>query len=171
MGEITPGYASVGEDCLSRMRDLLPTTRFLYLLRDPVDRLWSHASMHATRTKQAPDAVLRSVLDGGEAHIARMGDYIGAIGRIRAVVPEERFMVEFCEAMFAGPGLGRINAFLGIAQRAGPAEVVNESAAQEMDETLRPRVADFLRDQYEWVAQHMGPLPQRWQDNLQRAST
>jgi len=61
--------------------------------------------MHATRTKQAPDAVLRSVLDGGEAHIARMGDYIGAIGRIRAVVPEERFMVEFCEAMFAGPGL------------------------------------------------------------------
>ncbi|MCA1776401.1 MAG: sulfotransferase [Loktanella sp.] len=171
VGEITPGYAGIGPDRLARMRDLLPTTRFIYLLRDPVDRLWSHVNMHANRTKQTPDAVLRSVLDGGERHIARMGDYITVIERLQSVIPEDRLLIGFCEEMFAGPGLERINTFLGISQRPGPDEAVNESAAQEMDETLRPRVADYLRDQYHWTAQHMGPLPQRWQDNLRRAST
>lgn len=170
VGELTPGYAALAPERLARMRDVLPTTRFLYLLRDPIDRLWSHVRMHAARAGRRAEGVLRDVLDGKEPHIARMGDYRGTVTRLRDVVPGARFLCIFSEAMFAGPGLRQISDFLGIAYRAGPDEKVNESPAAEMDETLRPRVADYLRDQYEWVAQTMGPLPPRWQDNLQRAS-
>ena len=48
--DITPAYALLSEDCFRRMAAMNGgDTRFVMVLRDPIDRLWSNISMTAAR--------------------------------------------------------------------------------------------------------------------------
>jgi hypothetical protein len=44
-GEITPAYAMLSEDAVQYIHKIMPNTRLIYLLRNPIDRAWSHALM------------------------------------------------------------------------------------------------------------------------------
>jgi len=44
-GEATPSYLLDGEMCAQRMKVLAPNARLLIILRDPVERCWSHHRM------------------------------------------------------------------------------------------------------------------------------
>jgi hypothetical protein len=45
-GDCTPEYALLGRKVVAAIYDQMPETRFLYTIRDPIDRLWSQALMH-----------------------------------------------------------------------------------------------------------------------------
>ncbi len=44
-GEVTPGYARLPEDKVREIHALMPQIKIIYLLRNPVDRVWSQAAM------------------------------------------------------------------------------------------------------------------------------
>ena len=178
VADITPNYATLSDEDLARMRDLSPTSKFIYLIRDPLDRLWSHIRMQARRQRQEHEQyekksnnILYRILNRDqEQHILARGDYPKIIRKLRRVIPEGRLLIQFAEDMFTTEGLARVCAFLGIA----PVKPAIERAANEgpevvMLDKLRPRALGLLNEHYEWVARNVGPLPQRWQDNLARA--
>ncbi|MGJ8588066.1 MAG: sulfotransferase [Yoonia sp.] len=178
IGDITPNYATLSDDALARMRDLSPNTKFLYLIRDPLDRLWSHIRMQARRQRQEHEVyerksnnILYRILNRGhEQHILERGDYPKVIRKLRRVIPEGRLLIQFAEDLFTAEGLARLCAFLGIKQVAPiVARPANEGPEVVMLDKLRPRALGLLNEHYEWVARNVGPLPQRWQDNLARA--
>jgi hypothetical protein len=178
VGDITPNYAMLSDDDLARMRDLSPTTKFLYLIRDPLDRLWSHIRMQARRQRQAHEQyekksnniLYRMLNRGQETHILARGDYPKVIRKLRRVIPEGRLLVQFTEDLFTVEGLAKVCAFLGIKPvSAAVARPANEGPEVLMLDKLRPRALGLLNEHYEWVARNVGPLPQRWQDNLARA--
>ena len=178
VADITPNYATLSDDDLERMRDLSPDTKFLYLIRDPLDRLWSHIRMQARRQRQpheqyakkANNILYRILYRGQETHILARGDYPGIIRKLRRVIPEGRLLVQFAEDLFTPLGLGQLCAFLGIKQvKPALARAANEGPDVAMLDRLRPRALGLLNEHYEWVARNVGPLPQRWQDNLARA--
>ncbi len=90
-------------------------------MRDPVDRLWSHVRMQATRQRQPGEQVpikakriLNRVVNRGlETHIPERGDYVGAIARLTAAVPADRLLVTFAEQMRTEAGLRRPVRFPG----------------------------------------------------------
>jgi len=45
-GEVTPAYAWLAESQVARIRDLMPSAKLIYTLRNPVERSWSQASMY-----------------------------------------------------------------------------------------------------------------------------
>ncbi|MEL6685731.1 MAG: sulfotransferase [Pseudomonadota bacterium] len=177
IGDITPNYATLSDDELVRMRDLSPNTKFLYLIRDPLDRLWSHIRMQARRQRQEHEQyakksnnILYRILNRGqETHILERGDYPKIIRKLRRVIPEGRLLIQFAEDLLTPEGLARVCGFLGITpvkpDLPGP---VHEGPEVVMLDKLRPRALGLLNEQYEWVARNVGPLPQRWQDNLAR---
>lgn len=178
VGDITPNYATLSDDALARMRDLSPNTKFLYLIRDPLDRLWSHIRMQARRQRQDHEVyekksnnILYRILNRGhEQHILERGDYPKVIRKLRRVIPEGRLLIQFAEDLFTAEGLARLCAFLGIKQvEPTVARPANEGPEVVMLDKLRPRALGMLNEHYEWVARNVGPLPQRWQDNLARA--
>jgi len=180
IGDMTPGYGLVDENMLRRMARLQSPAKFIYLVRDPVERLWSHVRMQAKRFLQPDETVEqkakrilnRTVKKGMETHIPARGDYRGTIMRLRATLPAENILVEFTEALFSEAGLRRICAFLGIAfQSADVAETVHAGEKVEMNAGQKAASAHFLRHQYEWVADNVGPLPNEWQANLAKALT
>jgi len=44
-GDIMPGYSKLGDDEVKRAKSLLPDTRIILCVRDPVARLWSQINM------------------------------------------------------------------------------------------------------------------------------
>lgn len=48
-GDITPSYALVAEQTIETIAGLYPDASVFFLIRDPVDRAWSHARMDAER--------------------------------------------------------------------------------------------------------------------------
>ena len=178
VADITPNYATLSDDDLARMRDLSPNTKFLYLIRDPLDRLWSHIRMQARRqcqehevyAKKSNNILYRILNRGHETHILERGDYPKIIRKLRRVIPEGRLLIQFAEDLFTPQGLGRLCAFLGIKQvKPIAARPANEGPEVAMLDKLRPRALGLLNEHYDWVARNVGPLPQRWQDNLARA--
>lgn len=177
VADMTPNYALADEATLVRMRDLSPTTKFIYLMRDPIDRLWSHIRMQAHRfrqdgevyAKKANNILWRVVNAGEETHLHARGNYAATVTRLRNVIPEGRLFLGFAETLFTEKGVKTLTSFLGIANKPYNLDRIHAGEQVAMRAELRPKIADFLRDQYAFVASNIAPLPDHWQQNLQRA--
>lgn len=53
-GEVTPGYDTLPDAAVARIRELMPNLKIIYLLRDPIDRIWSALAMHADKHGWGP---------------------------------------------------------------------------------------------------------------------
>lgn len=171
VGDITPGYALLSEETLREMAGLHGDVRFVYVMRDPVARLWSHVRMVARRRargdlRRQAGRILDAVLLGGEPQIADRGDYRGTVGRLRAAVAPEKLFLCTYEELFDGATLARLCAFLGIAERQGRPARVNAGARIDMTAVQKQRAAAWLRPQYDFVAASMGAMPPAWQAGL-----
>lgn len=178
VADITPAYALLPETRLRAMAGLSPGARFVYLLRDPVARLWSHVRMLARRESDATGfeaaagRIMDSVLDGAPSGAAERGDYAGSLTRLRAAVEPSRLLVMFQEEMTSLPGLARLCGFLGIAPEPGDfGKRVHEGAPLALPEAQRARAAAFLRPQYDYVSRLFPDLPESWTQNMGSART
>lgn len=179
VADMTPSYSLLPVAVLRRMAALAPVTRFVYLVRDPLSRLWSHVRMIAQRRPgpaeelgRRANAILRRILeDGREQHVVMRGDYPAAHARLSKAVPAEGLRIEYYERLFTEEGQRDMAQFLGIGYH--PAETgrrVHEGMQVAMQDDLAVRAARFLKGHYDWAARTLGPLPQAWQDNLALAS-
>lgn len=174
VGDITPAYAELSPDRLGRMATLAPDVRFVYLLRDPVSRFWSHVRMVAARSRagQADLAaesarVLDRVLQGEPSEIALRSDYAGALARLTAAVAPGRLLVLFMEHLISAPGVARLCDFLGIRRHpADTAARVHEGARLDMTPGQAARLRAWLAPQYDHVARAFPDLPDTWRANM-----
>lgn len=124
-GEASPLYLSFGS-APARVREALPGVRLVALLRNPIDRAWSHYRMAVRRglETQPFEACVRAQAAGGEPPLDPTDpqrDYLafGAYGRaFRAWLrrfPRRRIHVEFAEELARDPAgvLRRVAAFVG----------------------------------------------------------
>lgn len=170
VADMTPAYALLSEDRLRRMTRIAPDVRFLYLVRDPVERVWSHVRMIAAG-RAAKDGnhegraahVLSRVLRGKESEIEARGDYATAIAKLARAVDPRRLMVAVTEEMFTAAGLSRIMAFLGLATPDTDfSRRIHESAAGELPAEARAEARAWLSAQYDFVADWLGRRPAGW---------
>ncbi|MEM9975837.1 MAG: sulfotransferase [Pseudomonadota bacterium] len=173
VGDVTPAYALLSRERLAQMAAMAPDVRFVYLLRDPVDRLWSHVRMMAVRrapdrvlTRARADTIFRRTLAGKEDQIEIRCDYRRALDALFAAVAPSRRHLSYYEDLFEGPGLSQICTFLGIAPIPAPQEVVHGGQTLEMRPEQRAEARVWLDAQYEHVGRVMGQLHPRWQPTL-----
>ncbi len=177
--DMTPAYALLSQDTFARMAALGPRALFVYLVRDPLARLWSHVRMQAERQMQPGETLTRKanrilwrILERGqETHVLERGDYPATVARLRAAVPEGRLRVEYCERLYTGEGQRDMADFLGIGYHPADGEAkAHEGPRAEIRDDLAAAAVRFLRDHYDWASLTLGPLPKAWQDNLALAS-
>jgi len=113
VGEATPLYLC-DPAAPGRIRRTLPQARFIVLLRDPVDRAWSHYRMARAKGHVAED--LGTLIDRRDANIVGRCHYAAQLDRWFALFPRERFLILFFEQVMAQPhaALARIAAWLGV---------------------------------------------------------
>ncbi len=174
VADITPAYALLPEDRLRQMAGMAPDVRVLYVMRDPVSRLWSHVRMLASRAAEGADrvpdrafALLDRILAGETSGATERGDYIAALTKLWAAVDPKRLLVMFQEEMLTGAGLARLCAFLGIAPATADfGSRVHAGPALALSDSQRNRARALLRPQYEFVARHYPDLPGAWRRNM-----
>jgi Sulfotransferase family len=164
MGDFTPAYALMSEPKLKDLAAFAPDTRAIYLIRDPVARLWSHIRMVAASAAWALlDRIMHGDRTGECGAITQRGDYAAVLPKLKRAFDPSRLLVMFYEDMLTQPGFARICAFLGIAAR--PADLNRKvHAGKPLTLTAADRLAAarFLRPQYEFVAQMFPALPAAW---------
>lgn len=171
--DITPCYSLLSEGCFERMAGMSSDVRFVFLMRDPVERLWSHVRMIAKRrSKTGRDIERRAgriferALSGGETHITDRGDYIRTLDRITAAIDPRKLFTAFYEELFSAETLDKLCAFLGISPRAGLlTERVHAGVPVAMTSDQRSQAVRYLRPQYDYVAARYGRLPREWEAN------
>lgn len=170
VGDITPAYALLSEARLKMMAALAPVTRFVYVLRDPVDRLWSNIRMMAG-WKGGSDAEVAEranwIFDrwtrGEEQAVSARCDYAGALDRLSSAVPEQDRLIAFYDDLFTQETADRLCTFLGISTHPAPLEHrVHQSAAIPLDADRYALATERLAPQYDYVRTMFGGLPSGW---------
>ncbi len=170
VADMTPAYALLSEERLRGMAALVPDVRFIYLIRDPVERLWSHVRMIAAE-RAAKDGnhdgraahLLGRVFRGKESEISSRSDYRGAIGRLSRAIDPRRLLVAVAEEMFTAEGFARIMAFLGLAvPQVDFGRRIHAGPEGELAPQSRAEARAWLSAQYEFVADWLGRRPAGW---------
>lgn len=61
-GDITPAYATLSDETVKAIADRFPDLKIIYILRNPVDRLWSATKMHYIDHKKVPKNQLTNAM-------------------------------------------------------------------------------------------------------------
>lgn len=172
VGDVTPAYAIVSRKVYARMVALAKEVRFLFLLRDPIDRLWSQVRMRMNRATWADEAAyeqaclddLTKMIGAGPLTGPHRSNYKHTFGELDAAVPQENLMVMFYETMFTPAAMERLCRFIGIAPFvANTDKKVLAGRDLAMPADVLAACYHWLKDQYDYVAQRFGAeVPERW---------
>jgi len=168
-GEITPGYALLPAEGYGWILSIHPDARFIFLMRDPVDRLWS-ALRHRSREHPHLDPIERFSDALERPAIVRRTAYEETLTTMEEAVPVGQTLVLFYEDLFSVADttvLRRISDFLGIEHREGDrATRQNEGEATDFPVDLQRRAAEAFLPTYRFVLERFGRVPARWQERL-----
>jgi len=172
MADITPAYGLLSKERLLDMQ-AIGESRFVYLMRDPVSRLWSNIRMNARRIVRRTGAelsltckkLLKKALLGKLPSLQARCDYRSVLENIAALT-QKNVLIAFYEELFTNETVTRICDLIDVAVM--PAKFdqrINEGHAVAMTESDRARAAHYLKPQYTAVQAHMGRLPDAWKQN------
>lgn len=168
VGDITPAYGLLSEEMLSRMAALTDKVRFVYLMRDPVDRIWSNIRMVAgAQGKAALEHKVECVLNGAATNIIERSNYRRTLNRLSRAVPTGALHIEYYERLFTPDAIERLSAFLGITPAQAQFDrVVHKSPQADLTDDMRGKLKSALNPQYNFVEKFMGELPDEWTQKM-----
>jgi hypothetical protein len=155
-GDITPAYATLDDAAVETLAAELPGVRAILLLRNPLERAYSHAVMDLTRSGRRDAPAPRD--DELIAHFRSRGSrartaYTDIIGRWEQRLGPSRLFVGFYDEIADAPAalLARIAAFLQIRALDWPAAAVarrvNVTRRGGIPERPRAVLADLYHDE------------------------
>lgn len=168
-GEITPAYATLPTDAFQALDACLDQPKYVYILRNPADRLISQI---AHTEKQDPSVLTASVTELlDRPYFAMRSSYRSTYETCREVVGEDRLFVLFFEDLFeperAQETFDAVCAFLGVSPMpTNTGEIVN-ARPKPKHGLSRPDLVEALKDDYLFARDRIAPaLPPSWTDDL-----
>jgi hypothetical protein len=173
VGEVTPYYAILDQSTLSEMAGLAPDSKFILIMRDPVDRLIANIR-HRLRNRlgeknvvhqNVTDALVAALDRDDEAAVAK-SRYDLTIAKLDAIVPANRVSYHFYETFFQQGELDCIADFLGIGRQPGRFDKqIHAGVGRDIqpDAALLQRARRLLAPCYDMVSARFGDrVPDRW---------
>jgi len=119
-GEITPRYAILNKKSVKKVHEVLPRAKIIYLLRNPIDRMWSDLAMyHRPQFGRAHSGSMdkKRIIKflNNPKHLAS-SKYLSNLGRWELYYPESQVLVVFQDQIREDPGslLQKVSQFLGV---------------------------------------------------------
>lgn len=168
--EITPEYALLPAELMVRVRNFLSphfaAVKPVFLMRDPVDRLWSNMKHDHRRGRGGPASeTWRSRIRSREA--LDRSRYDMTCANLEKAFPREDILYLFYEDLFTVETLSRLCAFLGVDYHPVDETFLGEEVKKGVSDTMP---ADFveaarrkLDDVYVFARRHFGDgVPASW---------
>jgi len=175
-GEITPSYSILGLKDVQHIREMFPEVKVILILRNPIDRAWSHVRFDWKRLGlngpgeldkikkfiDAPDQSLRS-------------DYVRTLGTWTSCFPKEQLFIGFYDDVIQDPRgvMVRICEFLGVALLSNAdAEIlnrkVNVSRAWEIPKEIQCYLASKYYPELQKLSHLVGGHCTEWLEESER---
>ncbi len=171
-GDITPNYGALRPGRIRFVHRLLPRARLLLILRNPIERAWSHAVMDLATTRGRPleevpawelEAHLRS------AGSRRNGGYAAMLDRWLAVFPREQLLVAFFEEIQERPRELLLRVFEHLDLRRDVdlegfpwRERIHPGPAEEVPPERRALLEELYRGEIRELAARLGGPARSW---------
>lgn len=171
LADVTPAYSAIGRDGFEYMRQLCASqkisAKILYVLRDPVDRLWSHMRFlqQLDRTFD-PRHDWEKRLDD-PATWARC-DYEATIKALESIFPGQDVMVLFYESLF-DHGFSDLCRWLNLTPQEIDSDRRENETKLKMDlpEEAASAFRSLLKPQYDFCQHRFGDaLPLAWRKQM-----
>lgn len=167
-GETTPTYSMLGPEAVSRIYDLMPRAKIIFMMRNPVERAWSQAMMGLGGKRpvgEVPDERLRWFFNRRRSR--RLSNYLRTLKVWGDVFPKEQIFVGFLEDIHFYPNrlLRRLYRFLGVDVSADYRVIrrkVHAGQADKVPAHLAAELAELYRDQLGRLAGQFGGYADFW---------
>ena len=168
LADVTPSYYVEDREMFARMRDAHGKVRFFFVLRNPIDRLWSGLRL-AQMNDPGMDAIARLDLLLNNKGAIWQRNYVTTLTDLDAVVPEAHVKVCFFEELFDIAAISELCSFLGVeTQEADVSSPMNESEGAQLDAERRGRLFSKLEPIYQSLRERYGRLPDSWLEDMDR---
>lgn len=102
-GEVTPAYAWLDETTIRHISSLMPKVKLIYLLRNPVDRAWSHLKMHERKGNVKRDTSVAEIMKIKEKKMLEHSSYSEHLKRWEMCFEEEQIFIGFFDQIKTDP--------------------------------------------------------------------
>jgi hypothetical protein len=180
-GDLTTDYCALSSEAVQHVRALLPDVKIIFLMRNPIDRAWSHAKMLLPELLGKPPASISS-----EEFLAYLrhpaprsrGDYLRTLKNWGEAFPPEQFFIGFFEDLTGQPQsfLREILRFLDIAPEtirsrtdlAKPVNAARSETRRGMPEEIAQELAGSYLSDLRALAGRFGSHASVWLASAER---
>ena len=165
--DITPAYALLEEDDLIRLRQALEAQQFrvraLFVMRDPLERVWSQVRMHRAKGASKGQDPYRSDQEGLEDMFCRRyvegrTRYQVTVKRLEQVFPPADLMLTIYEQMFSNTFAIRLGQWLEkpVQPLLFQERIHSTNKQDQLTEAIQSEVAHHFQDVYAWAEERFG---------------
>ncbi|MEJ8571077.1 sulfotransferase [Microbaculum marinum] len=164
-GDITPGYGTLPSETVAKLARRLPNTAVLFIIREPMSRLWSHARMVQSKKKGTPLADADSFKAFCEDPAVRLRSLQSDVFERWSASFGTRFHVLFFDDLVADSQAfyARVHEIIGVEHH--PVDTEREHAPApkpKMPEEMRRHAEVLLEGEYERLAELVGGHAETW---------
>lgn len=165
--DITPAYSMLNSEGYEAIINTHPNIRWVFVMRDPVDRYWSAIRMEAQTNKNFdPYRGFMEFLDLDGYRLR--SDYKRTILELERLVPSDRIKYLFYEKLFTTQAVDELTSFIGV--RSWPAkfkQIVSPGINLPIKPEHHVAALEKFRHIYEFVFERFGhATPERWRKSM-----
>lgn len=174
--DITPSYSMLSAEKYADMASI-KGSKFLFIMRDPVSRLWSQVRMairlkfeheniefNAKLYEKACYEQVNKILTSKSQELILRSDYLRTINALESVVNREDILYLFFEDLFKPEALEQLSTFLNISPfKLQPDRPMNEGVSLILNPKIEKKLRQRLAPQYEILPEKLNmQLPEKW---------
>lgn len=177
-GDMTTGYSILNRASIATIYNLMPEAKLIFILRNPIQRSWSHALKRVRDKNQTPETMderkLLKYLKSKDCQM--MGQYSQIIANWQEYYPPEQFFIAFFEDIVDCPEdlLLRIYEFLGL--KTSPKLITNKAFKKanasanngRIPEHILVDLAELFYEEIEKLAQQLGGKASIWLEETKK---
>ncbi len=167
-GEITPAYSTLTRDEYKKIVDMFSNHKFLFILRNPVDRFWSQIN-YELKDNINPLSIIDEKLKD-KAYILR-SEYNRTIEELLSITDMENIFIEFYENIFSNKGnavIEHLSDFLNIKYHKDLinfSEKINATSYEyTINREVRLKIASNFKEVYKYTIERF-EVPNSWKED------
>jgi len=148
-GEITPAYSFLNTQDISRMFSINNDLKIIFLLRDPIERAWSHIRYRKPSVLGSFEEI-KNFIDSEEQELR--GNYIKTMKEYSSIFPKENILICFYDAIKNTPKdlLSEVVTYLnGDATAVDQLDTLNKKSNVSKSLKMPTDVYEYLKIKYE----------------------
>jgi hypothetical protein len=173
-GEATPAYALEGEDVYRTLLDWNPNLRVIFIMREPVSRLWSGVNNWSRKMRGNEASIEELIQRAEQPKVRERSEYWKTIERLEKVFPKQQIFYGFYDDLSDSPVefVASVLRFLDVDDSVARRIVEEESAegqrhGRPVPEEFRSRIEPYFRDGVSGLCARFGGAPCRWHEKYQ----